>query len=318
MMAKHIILEIIFIGVLIVIIDGAMVCREQNEIDPTPFQSRRVSTKVKAMPPPTNGFMLSSVKRTHSFMSKGKTIVPPIISKRQNVAGPLIVPSSYQAAESVTNPQRIVIPIGVSNYRPVQYVDTFKNDPFPSSYIDQLMKSVTPSSTNGTSTVNSTRVAESSDINEVKVDDSPSNKHNDHATVDNFIVSPSVRRHPTRFIELESSYVPLTIRFSSRTSKLNIIPGDTNYDLVGQDSTRHDSFGRRMSSSSPSSANSDDSRRIELDSRAIFGEDRNEEPLVLKSNGSKSTNVPANMQRIIKCIFPDFRFDGEEKIQSAC
>ena len=116
---------------------------------------------------------------------------------------------------------------------------------------------------------------------------------------------------------MESSYVPLTICFPSRTSKLNIIPGDTNYDLVGQDSTRHDSFGRRMSSS-PSSANSDDSRRIELDSRAIFGEDRNEEPLVLKSNGSKSTNVPANMQRIIKCIFPDFRFDGEEKIQSAC
>lgn len=235
--------------------------------------------------------------------------------------------------------QRLMIPVGVSNYRPIQYVNDVKPGPFPRAYFDKVMATVfNRTSTSGGGGANTTggsysssSVAASSDISEVKLNDAQSGGDNEVE-----VMHPS-RAHPPRFIELESSYVPLTIRFPSRTSRLNIIEnsGDTasnTVDLVGQDSNRHDSFGRRTGSSSPKGGTSGETSSSSktaaaasvpsssgvrnLEARVLFGDAKREEPLVLKQDGK--TNIPDNMQRIIKCIFPDFKFDGAEKVQSAC
>ncbi|KAH9401010.1 hypothetical protein TYRP_002595 [Tyrophagus putrescentiae] len=164
----------------------------------------------------------------------------------------------------------------------------------------------------------SSSVAASSDISEVKLNDAQSGGDNEVE-----VMHPT-RAHPPRFIELESSYVPLTIRFPSRTSRLNIIEnsGDTasnTVDLVGQDSNRHDSFGRRTGSSSAKGGTSGETSSSSktaaasvpsssgvrnLEARVLFGDAKREEPLVLKQDGK--TNIPDNMQRIIKCIFPEY------------
>ncbi|OTF70685.1 hypothetical protein BLA29_007446 [Euroglyphus maynei] len=112
-------------------------------------------------------------------------------------------------------------------------------------------------------------------------------------------------------IELESSYIPLTLRFSTRPRRLNIV---SNEDLIGQDSNRHDRINDGKSE--PIDLIDKNSDVFQLDTRSIFGPTKREEPLVLKSGGNN--NVPSNMQHIIKCIFPDFRFDGSEKVRSAC
>lgn len=205
-------------------------------------------------------------------------------------------------------PQRLMIPVGVSNYRPIQYINDYKPSPFPHNYFDKVMTTVANKTSPGDKNANGTAssVAAGSEVNEVKLADgfAVANENNEVE-----VMHPS-RAHPPRFIELESSYVPLTIRFPTRTTRLNIIPnpGETSgNDLVGQDSNRHDSsFGKRTGSSSrgtsDEASSSSTSGVRNLESRVIFGDTKREEPLVLKQDGK--SNIPDNMQRIIKCIFP--------------
>lgn len=284
----------ITLGLTLLLLASETLCTLTCKEDNNQLQSVKLSAKTKPPRSKQNSYELSLAQRSHA-------IYPPIVSRRWEPSRTITLPtysSKVMPAESSPQ-QRIVIPVGVSHYRPVQYVDSFKHEPLPLSYFDKVLASVkanrSPSSSTTEASVNNT-VAASSDISEVKVSGDASG------------TSQPAPTHPARFIELESSYVPLTIRFPSRATKLNIIPGDN--DLVGQDSTRHDSFGRRAA------VDSDNSRSVNLDSRVIFGEEKHEEPIVLKQ-GSKS-QIPSNMQRIIKCIFPDFHFDGEDKVQSAC
>lgn len=275
---------------------GALTCKEDNS--PTKGtlaapkrhpEARGAQELSKGRPSKSdsNTYLLSTVQRTHR-------IVPPTANRWK--------PYQVKASES-TQHQRIFIPIGESNYRPIEYVDMSKTktskSPFPHEFFNKVMSSVANKSSETTAVTSSTNntVAASSDISEVKVNESGDTDNN-----------YPVRVHPPRFIELESSYVPLNIRFPSRTSKLNIISGEN--DLVGQDSNQHTSFGRRMSSSES------ETRSLQLDTRTIFGEPKHEEPLVLKEGGQ--TAIPNRMQSIIKCIFPDFQFAGQENVKSAC
>lgn len=182
--------------------------------------------------------------------------------------------------------ERIVIPVGSSYVKPVQYVDSFA--PFDSPNLKQSPSTLSVTTTNATTNGTADAVGSESKVHVVN-------------TINRTRFKP-------RLIELESRNIPLTIQFTSRPSRLNIIDND----LMGQDSNIHDSAraAKQNGGEKP--------RTMTLDSRMIFGRTKQEEPLVLKPGAGQQHSIPSNMQSIIKCVFPDFKFDGDDKVKSAC
>lgn len=310
-----------------------------------------------------NFYALTAVHRTHNF-------APRNVAHAGSAAAASSAAAQFVPIDRTRN-ERIIIPIGVSHVRPIQYISAnqFNHPRAPAAEVataaafvsrarNNTLKWQTKDNDNMTRNVfndeppqagsNRTIILDTvvpagldektseSSIDQVDVaqrrhfqaaDSSPSAAAPSPARriMQTNVISTS-RSHP-RTIELESSYFPLTIMFPSRPSRLNIVPvdkpGAAPVDLVGQDSTQHKSFNRRTLEASPStketaaSANSlSKGRRLTLDHRAIFGENRVEEPILLSDK--RKSNIPDNMQSIIKCVFPDFKFDGMDKVKSAC
>nr|XP_027204240.1 uncharacterized protein LOC113797966 [Dermatophagoides pteronyssinus] len=268
-----------------------------------------------------NFFTLSSVqRRRHTIRYQA----PKGSSKNSTLNSP------SEAPEEIAKPQTINVPIGVSHYKPIQFVDSLQAFQQPTDYkafiesFNEVNKNTTSNNnknnnksksdkdkgqtntakrqTNKQSTTSSSEPESKNISNEIKLVETASGGFVPGGSNPGFI-------HKPRMIELESSYIPLTLRFSSRPRRLNII---SNEDLIGQDSNRHDRINGK---SEPIDLIDKNSGFFNLDTRSIFGPVKREEPLVLKAGAN---NVPSNMQHIIKCIFPDFRFDGSEKIRSAC
>ena len=276
----------------------------------------------------SNYFTLSSVqRRRHTIRYQA----PKGSSKNSTLASP------SEAPEEIAKPQTINVPIGISHYKPIQFVDSLQPFQQPTDYkafiesFNVINKNSTSNNNNNnkvktdrgqkptdkrqtdkhstkpsaTSTILSNESESTNDPNEIKIVETAEGFVPDG----NGIRTDSGFVHKPRMIELESSYIPLTLRFSSRPRRLNII---NNEDLIGQDSNRHDRINGKKE---PIDLVDKNSGSFNLDTKAIFGPTRREEPLVLKPGAN---NVPSHMQHIIKCIFPDFRFDGSEKVRSAC
>lgn len=253
----------------------------------------RVAESSRIMPTTSNFYTLSAVQRRHQWVNNPG-------SKQTRLKSPAhrVKDSAFagNAIPQESDPQKIVIPIGVSHYKPIQYVNSFK---------DTDLSFKLPKTPN--------RTVERGNDTEIKVAvnsakrTSQSENAKEEVTSENS--TSTINANTPRLIELESSYIPLTIRFTSRASKLNVVPGE-GQDLIGQDSNQVSN-----SKVAPTNTIPDVPRTRNLDSRVIFGSQQNEEPLVLKQGNSQ---IPPNMQRIIKCIFPDFKFDGADKVESAC
>ena len=205
----------------------------------------------------------------------------PFRSPVQRFKDSAFLSKSSPVAQS-SEPKRLVIPVGVSNYRPIQYVNSFQPFPklAPKSTPTPSKNSSVDVATNQTTTI------------------TPNLSENDRIGAGTAYRA----KNKSLFVELESRNIPLTIQFTSRASRVNIIPND---DLVGQDSNQLSTIGKQQKEKNGNRSGF-----------TMIGHDRREQPLILKKDG-KGT-VPANMQSIIKCIFPDFKFDGYDKVKSVC
>ncbi|KAF7493006.1 hypothetical protein SSS_07760 [Sarcoptes scabiei] len=234
-------------------------------------------------------FTLSSVqRRRHTFRFQAP---PKDSNSSPNPNDPV---STIPGMPESVRFDKITIPIGVSNYKPIQFIDMTPQQLQSSAATDAV-------SLNSTSIRSNEKRQTTSKPDSVNSIDNEG-FHSEHGFI-----------HKPRMIELESSYIPLTLRFSTRPRKINIISNDN--DLIGQDSNRHDQInGRRLSQ--PIDLFDRSNSISNLDTRTIFGPLHREEPIILKRGSSN--NIPSNMQGLIKCIFPDFQFDGSDKVRSAC
>lgn len=237
----------------------------------------------------------------YTLTSRTSRYYNPIVHRPAFVSDRSLVATRLVPMDTIPG-RRIVVPVGESFYRPIQYIDVSvptHHHSVDMSRVDAFIDKHKSKKAVHHDDHNQTHSPPANEFTEQKTSES---------VVDVVNVNSNGHKnkqdHKPRTIELDSAtYAPLTFQFPPRPSKFNVLPGDGSREYGFNNANK-------VAKDKPNV------RQVDIDAQTLFGKDTVQEPIVLKPDGKN--NIPDDMQRIIKCIFPDFKFAGDDRVASAC